>query len=51
MWVQHDGAPVHFSRAVMEFLNEGYEGKWTGKSGTHGLAKEKGFNPSERFHV
>jgi hypothetical protein len=25
MWLQHDGVPLYFSRAVMEFLNKDYE--------------------------
>jgi hypothetical protein len=33
MQLKHDAAPLHFSRAAIEFLNEGYEGKWTGRSG------------------
>jgi hypothetical protein len=33
MWLRHDGAPLHFGRAVTEFLNEGYEGRWIGRGG------------------
>jgi hypothetical protein len=34
MWLQHDGAPPHFDKAVTEFLNEDYEGRWIGRGGT-----------------
>jgi hypothetical protein len=33
MWLQHDGAPPHFSRAVTEFLNDDYEGRLIGRGG------------------
>jgi hypothetical protein len=36
MWLQHDGVPLYFSRAVMEFLNKDYEWKWI-ESWTSGL--------------
>jgi hypothetical protein len=31
MRLQHDGAPLHFGRAVTTFLNQGYERKWMGR--------------------
>jgi hypothetical protein len=33
MWLQRCGAPLHFSRTVMEFLNKDYEGRWIGIGG------------------
>ena len=31
MWLQHDGAPVHFALPVREFLNEHFLGWWIGR--------------------
>jgi hypothetical protein len=33
MWYQHDGAPAHFSRAVRDYLDQTYPGRWIGKGG------------------
>jgi hypothetical protein len=33
MWLQPDGAPRHFGRAVTEFLSEDCEGIWIGTGG------------------
>lgn len=33
MWIQHDGAPAHYYRAVREFLDNRYPQKWIGRSG------------------
>jgi hypothetical protein len=33
MWLQHYGAPPYFGRAVTEFLNEYYEGRWIRSGG------------------
>jgi hypothetical protein len=33
MQLQHDGTTPHFSRVVIEFFNEGYEGRWIGTGG------------------
>jgi hypothetical protein len=30
MWLQHDGAVLHFGRAVTEIFTEHYEGRWIG---------------------
>jgi len=30
---QHDGAPAHFSRAVRDYLDQTYPGRWIGKGG------------------
>jgi len=46
MWLKNDGAPPHFSKKVMGFLNENYEGRWNGR---HGLlvwpARSPDLNP------
>lgn len=34
MWLQHDGAPAHYSRQVTEYLNESYPNRWIGRGGT-----------------
>lgn len=34
MWLQHDGAPAHFSRQVTEYLNVTYPNRWIGRGGT-----------------
>lgn len=31
MWIQHDGAPAHFSRQVLRFLNRNYPDRWIGR--------------------
>lgn len=33
MWLQHDGAPAHFSVAVRAHLNETFGGRWIGRGG------------------
>ena len=33
MWLQLDGAPAHYSRAVRNFLNDAYQDKWIGRNG------------------
>lgn len=33
MWLQHDGAPAHYSRQVTEFLNVTYPNRWIGRGG------------------
>jgi hypothetical protein len=33
IWLQYDGAPPNYGRALMEFLNEYYEGRWIGRGG------------------
>ncbi|KAJ8885643.1 hypothetical protein PR048_011841 [Dryococelus australis] len=33
MWLQQDGVPPHFSRAVTEFLNAEYPSRWLGRGG------------------
>jgi len=33
MWLQHDGAPPHFSRQVTAFLNNSYHDRWIGRGG------------------
>jgi hypothetical protein len=38
MWYIHDGAPVHFSHAVQDVLNNTYHDQWIGGGGpTAGL--------------
>lgn len=34
MWLQHDGAPAHYSRQVTNYLNESYTNRWIGRGGT-----------------
>ena len=34
IWYQHDGAPAHFSRGVIEFLNIRFPERWIGRRGT-----------------
>lgn len=34
MWLQHDGAPAHYSLQVRQFLNRAYPGRWIGRGGT-----------------
>lgn len=31
MWIQHDGAPAHYSIRVREYLNEEYPQRWIGR--------------------
>lgn len=33
MWLQHDGAPAHFSNIVRGFLNANYRRRWIGRGG------------------
>jgi len=33
MYFQHDGAPPHYIRRVMEFLNESFPNRWLGRGG------------------
>lgn len=33
MWFQHDGAPVHFTQPIVEFLNQQYPNQWIGRGG------------------
>lgn len=33
MWLQHDGAPAHFSAEVREFLNNTFPNRWIGRGG------------------
>lgn len=33
MWFLHDGAPVHFTRPITNFLNETYGQRWIGRGG------------------
>ena len=33
MYFQHDGAPSHYTRHVMEFLNESFPNRWLGRGG------------------
>ena len=33
MWLQHDGAPAHFSLAVRDYLNEQFGDRWIGREG------------------
>ena len=35
MYFQHDGAPLHFSREVTNFLNYRFPGRWIGRDGPH----------------
>lgn len=34
MWLQHDGAPAHYSRQVTQYLNNTYPNQWIGRGGT-----------------
>lgn len=33
MWFAHDGAPSHFRRDMLDYLNEIFQGKWLGRDG------------------
>ncbi|CAK1590750.1 unnamed protein product [Parnassius mnemosyne] len=33
MWLQHDGAPPHYARAVRDHLNERFPNRWIGRGG------------------
>jgi hypothetical protein len=33
MWYQLDGAPAHFTRPVLDWLNHNYQGRWIGRGG------------------
>jgi hypothetical protein len=33
MWLQQDGAPVHYHRVVRQFLNEACPNRWIGRRG------------------
>jgi hypothetical protein len=33
MWLQHDGAPAHFSLRVREYLNDQFPNRWIGRGG------------------
>jgi hypothetical protein len=33
MWFQNDGCPAHYARAVREYLNQEYPGRWIGRLG------------------
>lgn len=33
MWLMHDGAPPHFSRAVRDYLNHAFPDRWIGRGG------------------
>ena len=35
MILQHDGAPPHYSRQVIEHLNQAFPGRWIGRGGPH----------------
>ena len=35
MYFQHDGAALHFSREVRNFLNYRFPGLWIGRGGPH----------------
>jgi len=32
-WFQHDGAPSHYTRAVVNHLNDRFPGRWLGRNG------------------
>lgn len=32
-YFQHDGAPIHFTRPVTDYLNTQYPGRWIGRNG------------------
>jgi hypothetical protein len=31
VWLQHDGAPAHFTLTVCDILNEHFPGRWIGR--------------------
>lgn len=33
LWLQHDGAPAHYSREVREYLSNTFENRWIGRGG------------------
>lgn len=33
MWLQQDGAPCHYTRAVRSYIDEHFENKWIGRGG------------------
>jgi hypothetical protein len=35
MYFQHDGAPPHFSRAVMQHINNNFPSRWIDRGGQH----------------
>ena len=50
MWIQHDGAPLHFSVDVRNHLNAVFPGRWIGRGGlTAWLARSPDLNPLYYF--
>jgi len=35
MWLQHDGAPAHYSRSVREWLQQRFPRRWIGRGDRH----------------
>jgi hypothetical protein len=33
MWIQHDGAPAHFSNVSRDYLDVAFHGRWIGRGG------------------
>ena len=50
MWLQHDGAPAHFSRVVREYLDETFSNRWIGRGGwIRWPARSPDLNPLDFF--
>jgi hypothetical protein len=48
--LEYDAAPVHLGRAVTEFLNKDYEGRWMGRGGPVALpTRSLDLNPLDLF--
>lgn len=49
-WLQHDGAPPHFSRDVRRILDGQYPGRWIGRGGPQNWpARSPDLNPLDFF--
>ncbi|GFX25276.1 hypothetical protein TNCV_1274361 [Trichonephila clavipes] len=49
MWLQHDGAPAHFSADVRSALDTPYPGRWSGRGGPKNGGAQSGSNHKIRL--
>lgn len=50
MWYQHDGAPPHTGRNVVEWLQNNFNGRWIGRRGpVHWPARSPDLNPLDFY--
>ena len=50
MYLQHDGAPIHYTRMVMQHLNDMYPNRWIGRGSLiHWPASSPDLTPLDLF--